>query len=150
MTDASLQEIEIAQFRAANLSAMEIAARCRVNTVDVYAVLSLPRVKAMVTELRADLLRPTLDLARTQVTASVRYLAEVRDDDSVTPANRIKAAITLMGWHKDVEAQVEILPRLASLEASMTDQRPPDNARDDDTVIEHRALVPAGLVADDE
>jgi hypothetical protein len=61
--------------------------------------------------------------------------------------NRIRASVAILNWFRDVWVKSEVMPRLAALEAQLSEPAEARNYIDD----EPRVLrpVPFGMVADD-
>lgn len=143
------REEAIAQLRAAGMTVPEIAAHEQCPATVVYSVLRQPNVKALVTEHRAASLNPMLTTALSEVEKSVKALADIRDSEA-KPGERANAAAKLLKWFLEVHQLVEVMPRLAAIEASLAAIVKP---KADDTFHPRPVLtvadVPPGLTADD-
>jgi hypothetical protein len=142
------QEYALAQLRAGNMTPAEIAGASKLPLNDVYNILSSPTVRALIAELRAARLAPMLDMVETEVERSVKTLADVRDN-AIKDADRIKASTTLLDWFHKLHETVDVLPRIAGIEARLNASSRYRLATGDGPKVVESLTVPDGLVADD-
>lgn len=121
MAELSAKAERIADLYANGFKVAQIAADLSCSVVTVYKYLSQPLVKARLTEARAATLRPLVQLVESELRANVERLTAVRDDADENTRNRLAAVQQLNDFFLKIHERVEILPRLAALEASLAD-----------------------------
>ena len=139
-------EFAVAQLRAANYSVAEIAGMTKQSIGVVQRTCNRPSVRALIADLRSQRLRGMLDTVESEVAASIKELARIRDE-GVRDGDRARAAIAILDWFAKLNEAVDVLPRIAAIEAKL--QSSPDDGAIEPNRVPAPREVPAGLVADD-
>lgn len=117
----SAKDERIAELFAAGVSVPDIVTDTGYGWSTVYRKLRHPLIRARISELRGEQLRPILDLVRSQLQANVERLAAVRDGAEERTADRINAVKELNDFFLRLHKESEVLPRLAALEAQLAE-----------------------------
>jgi len=118
---AGLDEVDIALIAAlaAGASTTEAATAASVSATTAYRRMQSAAFRAALAEAKAGRWKPDAERLREEVSLSIARLVELRDSSTTHASTKLRAAVAIVELAIRLHELVNLLPRLAAIEAQL-------------------------------
>lgn len=121
MIDTGLDSVDVALIAAlaAGASTTDAATAAFVSATTAYRRMQRPEFQAALAEAKAGRWKPSAERLREEVANSIDRMVALRDSETTHASTKLRAAETLITLALKLHEVVDVLPRMAAIEAQL-------------------------------